>query len=252
MESQSDVRLMEERQPRTVVLVPTFNESEAVSRTIDDIFAHLSIADILVIDDSSPDGTANVVKEHERFGDGLELISRAARTGLADAYREGMAWALAAGYQRVVQMDADGSHRGADLPSLMRACSTEDTLVVGSRWIPGGRIENWSFFRRLLSRGGNYYARRVLSCDVPDLTSGFRVWGSEALSRALTTEESRMTGYGFQIEMAWTHWRRTGGVQKVPICFVERTAGKSKMSLGITWEAARGLIELRLRGCRPS
>ena len=250
MESQSDVRIGEETGQQTVILLPTFNESEAVSRTIDDIFAHLSTADILVIDDSSPDGTANVVKDHVRFGEGLELVSRGERTGLADAYREGLARALAAGYQRIVQMDADGSHRGADLLALMKACSTDDTLVVGSRWIPGGRIENWSFSRRLLSKGGNYYAQMVLSCNVPDLTSGFRVWGSEALSRALATEAKIMTGYGFQIEMAWTHWRRTGEVQNVPICFVERAAGKSKMSLGIAWEAARGIIALRLRGYR--
>jgi len=235
---------------RIVVLMPTFNERNSISRTLDDVFSVAPSVDVLVIDDSSPDGTGKIVQGHPRFGDGLQLLSRAQRTGLADAYRTGMAQALSAGYQRIVQMDADGSHRADDLPRLLGACASDDVLVLGTRWMPGGSIENWSWLRRLISRAGNRFAQIVLSCDLPDMTSGYRVWGHGALRNALSSESKTMAGYGFQVEMAWTLWRRAGEVRSVPICFVERVAGKSKMSAGITWEAARGVIALRLRGSR--
>ena len=237
---------------RTVLLIPTFNERNSISATLDDIFSVAPSVDVIVIDDSSPDGTGKIVHGHPRFGDGLQLLSRTQRTGLADAYRTGMAQALAAGYERIVQMDADGSHRAEDLPRLLCACSNDDVLVIGTRWMSGGRVENWSWLRQLISRGGNRFAQIVLSCDLPDMTSGYRVWGHGALRGALAAEGKTMAGYGFQVEMAWTHWRRKDEVRSVPICFVERTAGKSKMSVGIAWEAARGVIELRLRQSRRS
>ena len=236
---------------RTVVLIPTFNERDSISVTLDAVFLHAPFVDVLVIDDSSPDGTGKIVQSHPRFGEGLQLLMRTQRTGLADAYRAAMAQALDSGYERIVQMDADGSHRADELTKLLGACFSDDVLVIGSRWMPGGRIENWSWFRQLLSRGGNRFAQIVLTCKLPDMTSGYRVWGHDALRHTLAGESKTMAGYGFQIEMAWTHWRRTGGVQTVPICFVERSAGKSKLSGGITWEAARRLVALRLRGSRP-
>lgn len=232
---------------RTIVLLPTFNERDSIAAALNDIFLEVPSVDVLVIDDSSPDGTGKVVKGHSRFGYGVQLLSRRQRTGLADAYREGMAQALAAGYERIVQMDADGSHRAGDLPRLLCACSNDDVLVIGTRWMSGGRIENWSWLRQLISRGGNRFAQIVLSCDLPDMTSGYRVWGHGALRDALSAESKTMAGYGFQVEMAWTHWRRKAEVRSVPICFVERATGKSKMSVGITWEAARGVIGLRWR-----
>lgn len=237
---------------KTVVLLPTFNERRAVSQAIDGIFANVPTADIAVIDDSSPDGTAGVVSEHPRFGDGLELLVREERTGLADAYRYGMVWALDAGYERIVQMDADGSHQATELPRLLAACGTADTLVIGSRWLPGGRVENWSLFRRLLSRGGNRFARAALSCDIPDMTSGYRVWGRAALSTTLAAGNTGLLGYGFLIEMAWSHWVRGGQVKPTPICFIERTSGRSKMSTGITFEAALGVMRLRQKEFPPN
>ena len=245
------MRVDEFESRRTVVLMPTFNERDSISGSLDAVFLNAPFVDVLVIDDSSPDGTGKVVQSHPRFGTGLQLLMRTQRTGLADAYRAAMAQALDSGYERIVQMDADGSHRADELTKLLGACFSDDVLVIGSRWMAGGRVENWSWFRQLLSRGGNRFAQIVLTCKLPDMTSGYRVWGHDALRHALAGESKTMAGYGFQIEMAWTHWRRTGGVQTVPICFVERSAGKSKMSAGITWEAARRLSALRLRGSRP-
>jgi len=163
-----------------------------------------------------------------------------------------MVWALDAGYKRIVQMDADGSHRATELPSLLAACVNTNTLVIGSRWMPGGRVENWSLFRRFLSRGGNRFARAVLSCDLPDMTSGYRVWGSEALSTTLAAGNTGLVGYGFLIEMAWSHWVRGGQVRPTPICFLERKSGRSKMSTGITFEAAIRVMRLRQREFPPN
>ena len=244
------MRVTKFESPSTVVLMPTFNECDSIFVTLDAVFLDTPFVDVIVIDDSSPDGTGKIVQSHPRYGGGLQLLSRTPRTGLADAYRAAMAQALASGYERIVQMDADGSHRADELPRLLDACFSDDVLVVGTRWMPGGRVKNWSWLRRLISRGGNRFAQIVLSCDLPDMTSGYRVWGHHALRHALAGESKTMAGYGFQIEMAWTHWRRSGAVRSVPICFVERVAGKSKMSLRITWEAALGVIALRLRGSR--
>lgn len=234
----------------TLILVPTYNEVENISWLLSQLLDLPDLVHVLVVDDSSPDGTASAVIEHEGFGERIHLLQRENRSGLASAYRQAMWWAISNGYERIVQMDADGSHQPADLTRLLIACTTDDTLVVGTRWIVGGRVENWSFHRRALSKGGNLFARGMLKCDINDLTSGFRVWGANALRWTLEAEKAKMSGYGFQIEMAWRQWLAGREVISVPICFVERSTGRSKMSRRIVAEAFWGVIRLRFGG-RP-
>jgi len=234
---------------RSVVLIPTFNEVESIAQVVSSILEHTDLTYVLVVDDSSPDGTADAVERHEGYGDRVGLMVRSGRTGLADAYRQAMSWAIANGYERIVQMDADGSHLPSALPALMAACRSRSTLVVGTRWMEGGEVRNWSAYRQLLSTLGNYFARKLLRCTVPDMTSGFRVWGDKALEHALRAESRTMSGYGFQIEMAWRHWLSGNEVVSSPICFVERNVGRSKMSTRIAVEAFCGVI--RLRFSRP-
>lgn len=221
---------------RALVIVPTFNESESIREVTHRLFESArDCVDLLVIDDGSPDGTAAVVRDMAAARPGVHLIERSGKQGLGTAYVTGFRWAVERGYSAVVEMDADLSHDPADVPRLLHRLQDAD-LVVGSRYVPGGRVENWSRLRRLLSAGGNLYARAWLAHGVKDSTSGFRAYKTACLKQldlgTLTSE-----GYAFQIEMTRRIHRAGGTIVEIPITFSERALGESKMSRSIVVEA---------------
>lgn len=235
-----------------VVVVPTYNERASIGELVDRLFKATDEVDLLVVDDSSPDGTATVVGDLQRADERIHLIERPAKLGLGTAYLAGFAWALARGYGAVVEMDADLSHDPADVPRLLGALATAD-LVVGSRYVPGGRIPNWGLLRRALSRAGNLYARALLGLGVRDATSGFRAYRTTVL-QGPTLAGVASEGYAFQIEMVRRVERAGGRVAEIPITFVERHGGRSKMSRRIVLEAvtrvARWGLEDRVAALR--
>jgi len=219
-----------------LVVLPTYNESENIERVLRRIRAALPEAGVLVVDDGSPDGTADIA---ERIGKELghvEIMRRPAKAGLGSAYRAGFAWGLEHGYDALVEMDSDLSHDPDALCGLVTPLGQGVDLVIGSRYVPGGSIPNWRLHRRLLSQGGNIYASLLLGLHVTDSTSGFRAYGAEILRR-IDLGAVRADGYGFQIEMVHQVLEHGGGVTEVPIRFVDRVEGKSKMSTHIVVEA---------------
>jgi dolichol-phosphate mannosyltransferase len=239
---------------RALVIVPTYNERDTIAEVVTRL--HRSAGDrvdLLVVDDSSPDGTGALVRRLSADYGFLELLERPAKGGLGGAYRDGFRAALERGYHAVVEMDADLSHDPDDVPLLLAALEGAE-VALGSRYVPGGTVVNWSPVRRLLSRGGNRYARAVLGLTVADATSGFRAYRSAWL-RSVDLTTVRSEGYSFQVEMMWRA-RVTGArVVEVPITFTERTRGRSKMSRAIVLEAlvrvTRWGVEDRLRRARP-
>jgi dolichol-phosphate mannosyltransferase len=222
-------------QTRCVVVIPTYDEAENVGRVLDEVLAAASFADVLVVDDNSPDGTARLVAAHPAFGDRVHLLERPGKAGLGAAYRAGFQWALTRGYARIAQMDADLSHPPARLPALFTALDDAD-VAVGSRYVDGGGVRNWSWQRRLLSWAGNRYVRLVLGTGVRDNTAGFKAFRRDALEE-IGVLASESNGYSFQIENTWR--ARTAGLDlvEVPITFTDRTEGRSKMSGAIAVEA---------------
>jgi dolichol-phosphate mannosyltransferase len=219
-----------------LVIVPTYNERESTATVVRRLFeACPDGVELLVVDDGSPDGTADVVKDLASENDRIHLVERARKLGLGSAYVAGFRWAIDRGYRAVVEMDADLSHNPADVPRLLAGLADAD-LVIGSRYVPGGGVGNWGRTRRILSRGGNLYARAWLGFRVRDSTSGFRAYRVAAL-----TEQDlagvRSEGYAFQIEMVRRLHRAGLRIVEVPITFVERETGISKMSRRIVFEA---------------
>jgi dolichol-phosphate mannosyltransferase len=217
-----------------LVVIPTYNEAEAILETVNRVLALKPELSVLVVDDSSPDGTGEIVREAFAAESRVELLTRKQKQGLGLAYLEGFQWAFSKGFDVVVEMDADGSHRTQDLALLLEASKTAD-LVIGSRWISGGEVENWPLIRKLISRIGNRYAKTMLGTKIWDMTSGFRVYRAEFLQK-LVTESVSSHGYSFQVELAYRA-SKAGSVVEVPITFVERVNGKSKMTLAIVLEA---------------
>jgi dolichol-phosphate mannosyltransferase len=212
----------------SLVVIPTYNESESIGEILDGL-RNLDV-DVLVIDDGSPDGTADIVRSHK-----VEVVERAGKQGLGSAYRTGFSIAIERGYTYVIEMDADGSHQIKDLETMMEWIGSAD-LLIGSRWVSDGSIENWSKFREYLSKSANVYANLLLSLGVRDTTSGFRIYTS-ALLKKMEIATIRSEGYCFQIEMTRRAISRGGSIAEVPITFIERTHGKSKMSFAIALEA---------------
>lgn len=238
---------------RTLIVLPTFNEADNIVEVLQKLRAVVPEASVLVVDDSSPDGTADLVEEvAEEIGDVL-VMRRPAKSGLGSAYRDGFRHGLAAGYDVMVEMDSDLSHDPAALPSLLAAAADGAALALGSRYIPGGSIPDWSWHRRALSRWGNRYAAAVLGIDVNDATSGYRAYRAEALA-GIDFHTVQADGYGFQVEMAYRVLASGGRIVEVPISFTDRVRGESKMSSRIvvealvlvTWWAIRDRI-LRIR-----
>ncbi len=232
--------------PRTLVVVPTYNEAQTIGPTISAVLHHTSTlgADVLVVDDDSPDGTGALVAAHPQYGRAVHLLSRPGKLGLGDAYRAGFAWALAQGYAVIVQMDADGSHPSHRIPTMVAALAEAD-VVIGSRYVQGGETSGWSRRRRLLSRAANSYVRRTLRLSQTDATSGFRAWRASAIQRS-RIEFSHSDGFSFQIESTWRADRAGLRVLELPIAFAERSSGASKMTWGIASEAFRRVLVWRL------
>jgi len=221
---------------RVLVVVPTYNEASNIEALLRRVHAVLPDAGILVVDDGSPDGTADLVEKVAlELGD-VHVLRRTEKSGLGSAYRAGFRWGLAAGYDACVEMDADFSHDPAALPALVAPLEDGYELVVGSRYVPGGSIPNWSWHRHLLSWGGNRYADAVLGLGVKDSTAGFRVYAASVLRR-LDLDRIRADGYGFQIEMTYRAKQAGAPITEVPISFVDRVSGESKMSSAIVVEA---------------
>jgi dolichol-phosphate mannosyltransferase len=198
----------------------------------------------LVVDDNSQDGTAQIADSLAAKHDRVAVLHRASKQGLGPAYIEGFRYAFTNNYDSVVEMDADGSHQASDLPRLLEA-NREVDLVIGSRWIAGGSVQNWPYSRLFLSKFGNLYARLMLGTRIFDMTSGFRVYKSEFLKKLISSPVSSQ-GYSFQVELAYRA-SKTGVVREVPITFIERAEGRSKMTFGIVLEA---LIKIQLWGIR--
>ena len=211
-----------------LVVIPTYNESESIGEVLTALRSF--DCDVLVIDDGSPDGTAKIVRSL-----GIEVIEREGKQGLGSAYRTGFSIGLDRGYTYIIQMDADGSHQVADLEKMMAWIGNAD-LLIGSRWVKDGGIANWSKFREYLSKSANTYANLLLSLGVKDATSGFRIYTS-ALLKKMEISTIRSEGYCFQIEMTRRAISRGGSVAEIPITFIERAHGVSKMSFAIALEA---------------
>ncbi|HJV08733.1 MAG TPA: polyprenol monophosphomannose synthase, partial [Acidimicrobiales bacterium] len=221
---------------RALVVLPTYQEAENIAEVLRRLRAAAPGADVLVVDDSSPDGTAAMAKAVGHELGNIDVLVRPGKSGLGSAYRAGFAEGMARGYDVLVEMDSDLSHDPARLPALLRAVEAGADLALGSRYVPGGLIPNWPFHRRFLSRAGNRYAASVLGLDVRDATSGFRAYRAEAL-RGIDLGSVRADGYGFQIEMAYRVARLGGRIVEVPIEFRDRERGNSKMSGRIIVEA---------------
>ena len=238
------------------VILPTYDEVESLAAVVAGVRAALPAARVLVVDDASPDGTGALADRLAVADPSVMVLHRPGKAGLGRAYAAGFARALAAGAGHVIEMDADGSHDPADLPRLLAAAGAGADVVLGSRYVPGGGVAGWGPLRRVLSRAGCAYARRVLGVGVRDLTGGFKCFSADALE-AVEARSARAQGYGFQVELTWRALRRGLRVQEVPIVFRERRRGRSKMSIRIAAEAAWQVPALRLAaaqegrpGCR--
>jgi dolichol-phosphate mannosyltransferase len=216
---------------RVLVVIPTYQEVENVAAAINGVRAALPDAAVLVVDDSSPDGTADVAK-----GAGADVLVRPRREGLGAAYRDGWARGLDMGFDVIVSMDADASHDPAALPQLIAGIDAGADLVMGSRYVAGGAVPGWPAHRLWLSKGGNLYAKAVLGLPVHDATGGYRAYRADLLRR-IDVATLGATGYGFQIELAYRSARLGAHIVEVPITFVDRRLGTSKMHAGIIWEA---------------
>lgn len=221
---------------RTLVVLPTFNEAGSLAEVTARVLGANAGVDLLVIDDASPDGTGALADALAAADPRISVVHRPAKLGLGTAYLLGFRRALEGGYRYVVEMDSDGSHLPEQLPTLRAAAEAGAGLVVGARWVAGGRISGWPRYRRWISRTGTRVARVALKSRLHDITSGFRVIDTRWLAR-VDLERISSQGYGFQVELAWTLERLGCPITEVPITFVERRTGRSKMTLGIVLEA---------------
>ncbi|MFC5337580.1 polyprenol monophosphomannose synthase [Leucobacter denitrificans] len=236
---------MAEQGDGALVILPTFNERATLASIVDRVLAQIPRAHVLVIDDGSPDGTGEIADELANDWR-VRVIHREGKLGLGTAYLAGFQHAVSEGYRWAIEMDADGSHLPEQLPALLDAARAGAGLVIGARWIDGGRIENWPWYRVCISRIGTAVARGSLRSQLRDLTSGFRVIDTTWLKRVDLSEISS-NGYGFQVESAWLLERAGCPVAEVPITFVERADGRSKMSLGIIFEALASVLTWGVR-----
>ena len=220
---------------KTLTIIPTYNEIDALPTTLDRLRAAVPESDVLIVDDNSPDGTGDLAEEMRSRDEQIHVLHRTEKNGLGGAYIAGFHWGLARDYQALVELDADGSHQPEQLPALLAALDQAD-LVIGSRWVPGGSVVNWPLLRELISRCGSFYSRAMLGLKVRDITAGFRVFRRSTLED-IDLHAIESVGYGFQVDMTFRVARQGKTIREVPITFVERTLGESKMSSGIVLEA---------------
>lgn len=242
----TDHRVPDLPPPVTLVIVPTYNEAEGLGAIVGRLRQAVPDADILIVDDASPDGTGQLADGLAAADPAVTVLHRSHKQGLGRAYIAGFAHGLDAGYRYLVEIDADGSHDPSALPGMLALAEHTADLVLGSRWVSGGAVINWPWPRRAISRAGNRYARLMLRSRIHDLTSGYRVYRADAL-RSVEWGRVSSQGYCFQVELAWTLERAGFAVAEHPITFVERTAGRSKMHAGIVAEA---LVRITLWGLR--
>jgi dolichol-phosphate mannosyltransferase len=233
---------------RLLMVVPTYDEADNLAWLVGRILASVPHADVLVVDDSSPDGTGAIADRMAAQDPRIQVLHRPTKEGLGKAYLAGFRWALAHDYDVIGEIDADGSHQPEQLPRLLAALEDAD-LVIGSRWVPGGSVTNWSFTRELLSRGGNLYTRLLLGIQVRDSTAGYRLFRRTTLEK-IDLDDVSSYGYVFQADLAFRTLRAGLRVVEVPIEFVERVRGDSKMTRTVATESLRritrwGLLERR-------
>lgn len=230
---------------RNLVIIPTYNEKENIVKIIDAVFALDMPFHILVVDDGSPDGTAQLVKNHQAYyPDALHIIERKGKLGLGTAYIAGFRWGIEREYDYILEMDADFSHKPTDLPRLVTACTEGGNMSVGSRYVKGGDVKNWTWDRILLSYGASWYVRMVTWLPVADPTAGFVCYSREVLE-AIDLSKIRFIGYAFQIEMKFAAHTLGFKIKEVPIKFVDRVEGVSKMNMSIFSEAIKGVLQMR-------
>lgn len=218
-----------------LVVMPTYNEIANLQHSVDELFQYNSQVDLLVVDDGSPDGTGELADLIAKKQPKVRVLHRKTKEGLGPAYLAGFALAFAEKYDFIIEMDADGSHRASDLPMLIEASKNSD-LVIGSRWVPGGAVVNWPLSRKLISRLGNLYTRIMLNSPIRDMTAGYRIYRTELLKK-IDLSAVASHGYSFQVEMAWRSIKLDAAISEVPITFVEREQGVSKMTSAIVAEA---------------
>lgn len=227
---------------KVLVIIPTYNESANISEVLTSVLLHNPGVEILVVDDNSPDGTAGIAMDFAETEPKVKVLKRISKQGLGPAYLAGFNFGFESNFDRIVEMDADGSHRAEDLAKMLQV---DADLVIGSRWVDGGSVVNWPWYRVLISGFGNGYARLMLGTKIRDMTAGFRVYRAGFL-RELVREEVSSQGYSFQVELAYRA-SQLGKVSEVPIVFVERERGKSKMTLGIVLEALVNVTKWGIR-----
>jgi dolichol-phosphate mannosyltransferase len=231
---------------KTLILVPTYNERENVEPIVSEILRFNPEVEILVIDDNSPDRTWEVVEQLAGQNRQIHLLKRAGKEGLGRAYLAGFAWGLERGFECMVEMDADFSHRPVDLAKILKGFDVPERphFLVGSRYVPGGKTVNWGWIRKFISRGGSLYSRVILGYPLNDWTGGFNAWTREALQR-IGLQRVHSNGYSFQIELKYRALKNGCRGYEVPIVFDERRVGKSKMSLKIVFEAFFRVWQIR-------
>jgi dolichol-phosphate mannosyltransferase len=220
---------------RVLVVIPTFDEADNVREIVGRVRRSVPQAEVLVVDDASPDGTGEIAESMAAADAAVHVLHRAGKEGLGAAYVAGFGWAAEHGFDVVVEMDADGSHAPEQLPRLLAALRDAD-VVLGSRWVPGGQVVNWPWQRKMLSRGGNLYARLALRMPIRDATGGYRAYRMPVLDK-IDIDSVASQGYCFQVDLAWRAHRHQLRVVEVPITFTERERGQSKMSSAIVREA---------------
>ncbi|MBV8236869.1 MAG: polyprenol monophosphomannose synthase [Acidimicrobiia bacterium] len=221
---------------RPLIVLPTYNEVDNIAEILRRVRAVAPHAGILVVDDSSPDGTADVVRAMSAEVGPVDMLGRPRKSGLGSAYRDGFKWGRARGFDVLMEMDSDFSHDPDDIPRLLQGIEDGADLVIGSRYVPGGQIPHWPWHRRALSKYGNRYSAALLRLDVRDVTAGYRAYRGEMVDR-IDLDAVRAEGYGFQVEMTYFVARAGGRIAEVPIKFVDRVRGTSKMSTNIVVEA---------------
>ncbi|MFP4528728.1 MAG: polyprenol monophosphomannose synthase [Candidatus Kapaibacterium sp.] len=229
---------------KSIVVVPTYNEKDNIEKLIPAIFEQIEGINILIVDDNSPDGTADIVRSMQKENPAIHLLERPGKMGLGTAYCDGFRYALDHDFEVIFEMDADFSHDPKELPNFLKALEDND-LVIGSRYKTGVNVVNWPLSRLILSYGANVYTRIITGMPIMDATGGFKCFRASAL-RMIDLSAIHSNGYGFQIEMNYRMWKKGARIAEIPIIFIDRRSGVSKMNKGIIWEAIFLVWRLKL------